>query len=102
MQTEKEPTQQDYVIELLEELGCVPLRFAPHIVFAKQDNPPKSKKLLEVKFDGDLMRHWLMIARHPFLGKGCPKWRARKNFWALVRKYRTLAEQHNLRETDVF
>ena len=56
MQTEKEPTQQDYVIELLEELGCVPLRFAPHIVFAKQDNPPKSKKLLEVKFDGDLIR----------------------------------------------
>jgi hypothetical protein len=43
-----------------------------------------------------------MIARHPFVGKGCPKWRARKNFWALVRKYRTLAEQHGLRETSVF
>ena len=48
------------------------------------------------------MRRWLKIARHPFVGKGCPKWRARRNFWALVRKYRTLAEQHNLRETDVF
>ena len=48
------------------------------------------------------MRHWLMIARHPFLGKGCPKRRARKNYWALVRKYQTLAERHNLRETDVF
>jgi hypothetical protein len=48
------------------------------------------------------MRHWLMIARHPFVGKGCPKWRARKNFWALVRKYQTLAERHGLRETSVF
>jgi hypothetical protein len=48
------------------------------------------------------MRRWLMIARHPFVGKGCPKWRARKNFWALVRKYQTLAERHGLSETDVF
>ena len=48
------------------------------------------------------MRHWLIIARHPFVGKGCPKWRARENFWALVRKYRTLAEKHGLRETSVF
>jgi hypothetical protein len=48
------------------------------------------------------MRHWLMIARHPFVNKRCPKWRARKNYWALARKYQTLARQHNLRETDVF
>jgi hypothetical protein len=48
------------------------------------------------------MRHWLLRARFPSIGNGCARWRARKNFWALVRKYQTLAERHGLRETDVF
>lgn len=72
--------------------------------------PPSWRKILEMNcreqireyLIAERMRHWLMIARHPFLGKGCPKWRARKNFWALVRKYRMLADRHGLRETDVF
>jgi len=48
------------------------------------------------------MKRWQMIALYPSAGKGCPAWRARKNFWALVRKYPTLAARHGLRETDVF
>ncbi len=47
------------------------------------------------------MRYWLLRARHGPIGN-CPRWRARKNYWFLVRNHRTLAEQHRLRETDVF
>ena len=47
------------------------------------------------------MTRWLRRARYSSTTY-CPKWRARKNFWALVRKHRTLAERHGLRETDVF
>jgi hypothetical protein len=46
------------------------------------------------------MRFWLLRARHSI--DGCPKWRARKNYWFLVRKHGSLAERHGLRETDVF
>jgi hypothetical protein len=46
------------------------------------------------------MHHWLRRSRHTF--NGCPKWRAQKNFWSLVRKYRAVAERHGLSETDVF
>jgi hypothetical protein len=48
------------------------------------------------------MKHWVMVAQHPFLGKGCPAWRARKNFWALQRKHAALAARHGLTETSVF
>ena len=48
------------------------------------------------------MRRWLMIARHPFLGRGCPKWQARKNYWALVKRYPDLAKRLGLTEVSVF
>lgn len=48
------------------------------------------------------MKHWLLRARYSFVGEGCARWRARRNYWFLVRKHRTLAERHGLRETDVF
>jgi len=48
------------------------------------------------------MRHWLMVARHPFVDKRCPKWRARKNFWALVTRYPDLAKRLGLTEVSVF
>jgi hypothetical protein len=47
------------------------------------------------------MKHWLIRARHGPLGN-CPKWKAKKNYWALIRRHRQLAQQHGLRETDVF
>jgi len=47
------------------------------------------------------MRHWLSRARYSST-YNCRKSRARKNFWALVRKYPALAERHGLRERDVF
>jgi hypothetical protein len=47
------------------------------------------------------MRRWVLVARYPSVGKGCPVWRARKNYWSLIRKHRALAERHGLRETDV-
>jgi hypothetical protein len=37
------------------------------------------------------MQYWLDIARTPILNRRCPTWRARKNFWALVRKHTALA-----------
>lgn len=48
------------------------------------------------------MLYWRSVARRPLLDKGCPKWRARKNFWALIRKYPALAERLRIREMDVF
>jgi hypothetical protein len=45
------------------------------------------------------MRRWVSRARY---GQGCVRQRSRKNFWALVRRHRALAERHNFRETDVF
>jgi hypothetical protein len=48
------------------------------------------------------MKHWLMIAKYPFTGKGCPAWRARKNYWALQRKHEALAAAHDLSATSVF
>jgi hypothetical protein len=47
------------------------------------------------------MKYWLLRGRHGPLGN-CPKWKARKNYWSLVRKHRALAERHGFRETDVF
>ena len=47
------------------------------------------------------MKYWLSRARYSST-YNCPKWRARKNFWSLVRKHSTLAERAGLRETSVF
>jgi len=47
------------------------------------------------------MKHWLHCSR-PYSITNCEKWRARKNFWALVRKHAALAARHGFRETDVF
>jgi hypothetical protein len=47
------------------------------------------------------MWYWLIRAKG-LSASNCPKWKAKKNFWALVRKHRALAERHNLRETSVF
>jgi len=48
------------------------------------------------------MRYWLMIARTPFIKPNIPKWRARKNFWALQRRYPDLAKRLGLTEVSVF
>jgi hypothetical protein len=48
------------------------------------------------------MKRWQMIALYPSVGKGCPAWRARKNFWALQRKHAALAAKHGLTPTSVF
>jgi hypothetical protein len=37
------------------------------------------------------MKVWLDIARWPIINTKIPTWRARKNFWALVRKYPEIA-----------
>jgi hypothetical protein len=47
------------------------------------------------------MWYWRIRAKYSSAAN-CPKWKARKNFWALVRKHRALAERNGLRETDVF
>jgi hypothetical protein len=47
------------------------------------------------------MKRWALIARYPAIGKGCPVWRARKNFWALQRKYAALAAKYGMTPTSV-
>ena len=47
------------------------------------------------------MRHWQIIALYPIAGKGCPAWKARKNYWALQRKHAALAARHGLTATSV-
>jgi hypothetical protein len=47
------------------------------------------------------MRRWQTIALYPSAGKGCPAWRARKNYWALQRKHAALAARHGLIATSV-
>jgi hypothetical protein len=47
------------------------------------------------------LKRWALIARHPSVGKGCPVWRARKNFWALQRKYAALAAKYGMTPTSV-
>lgn len=47
------------------------------------------------------MEFWLLRAKHGPIGN-CSKSRGTKNFWALVRRHRALAERAGFRETDVF
>jgi len=37
------------------------------------------------------MRRWLEIIRCPLLDTTVPRWKARRNYWALVRRYPQLA-----------
>jgi len=48
------------------------------------------------------MEHWRLAARYPFVRKNCSTWRARKNYWAPVRKHEALAARHGLTVTSVF
>jgi hypothetical protein len=48
------------------------------------------------------MNFWLLRARCPMINTRIPAWRARKNFWALVRRYPALAAAHGLTATSVF
>lgn len=47
------------------------------------------------------MKYWLSRSR-PYSMTNYPKWQARRNYWFLVRKHRSLAERHGLRESDVY
>ena len=46
------------------------------------------------------MKYWLIRARCGPIGN-CPKWKARRNFWSLVRKHGALAAKHGLTATSV-
>jgi hypothetical protein len=48
------------------------------------------------------MRHWLRISRCSLLDIRVPKWRARKNFWALCRRHPELAKRLGLSAISVF
>jgi hypothetical protein len=51
---------------------------------------------------GIRMQHWVSIARCPLVDLRCPAWRARKNFWALQKRYPELATELGLTATSVF
>jgi hypothetical protein len=48
------------------------------------------------------MRYWLDVAQCPLVNLRCPTRRARKNFWALQKRYPELAKRLGLTETSVF
>jgi len=48
------------------------------------------------------MKFWLMVARTPYVKPGIPKWRARKNFWALQKRHAELAKRLGLTAASVF
>jgi hypothetical protein len=48
------------------------------------------------------MNHWLLRARCPQMNPRVPTWKARKNYWSLVRRYPALAAAHHLTVTSVF
>jgi hypothetical protein len=48
------------------------------------------------------MKYWLLVAQHPFVAKGCPAWRARKNYWHLCCKYAELAAKLGMTRASVY
>jgi hypothetical protein len=48
------------------------------------------------------MQYWRMVARCPLISTNCPRWRARKNFWALLKRYPDLARRLGLSARSVF
>jgi len=48
------------------------------------------------------MKHWLAIARCPLVNTRVPTWRARKNYWSLIKRHPALAAAHGLNELSVF
>jgi hypothetical protein len=48
------------------------------------------------------MKYWRDIARCPLINTKVPTWRARKNFWSLVRRHPALAAAHGLTAASVF
>ena len=71
---------------------------------APQNLEPKMNARKEIRdyLLASRMKHWLQIARCPLVNLRCPTWRARKNYWALQRRYPELAKQLGLTETSVF
>lgn len=39
------------------------------------------------------MKRWLQIVRYPLLDTSVPRWRARKNYWYLIRRHPLLARR---------
>lgn len=48
------------------------------------------------------MNYWLLRARCAEINPRIPTWRARKNYWALVRNHSSLAAAHGMTATSVF
>ena len=47
------------------------------------------------------MKHWLNVARMPYLNKGISRSYARRRYWTLVRKYPAIAAAARLTETTI-
>jgi hypothetical protein len=48
------------------------------------------------------MQRWLLIAKHPFMDRSCPAWRARKNYQRLCAKYPEIMQSLGLNEFSAF
>ena len=61
-----------------------------------------ARKQIRDHLIAERMRRWLGICRVPLLDPSCPRWRARKNFWALQKRYPDLAKRLGMTEVSVF
>ena len=48
------------------------------------------------------MRRWCLIAQHPFVDRGCPPARARKNYARLCARYPEIMQRLGLHEFSAF
>ena len=88
------PSNQQPVPQFLFETGTHALQGR---ILRKMNVRPSLKEAALVQ----RMNFWLLRARHGPIGT-CSKSRGRKNYLALVRKHRALAEKIGFRETDIY
>jgi hypothetical protein len=48
------------------------------------------------------VKRWLMIAKHPFMDRSCPTWRARKNYQRLCARYPAIMTKLGYDEFSAF
>ena len=51
---------------------------------------------------GKKMQRWVLIAKHPFVDRSCPAWRARKNYARLCACYPLIMKKLGYDEFSAF
>jgi hypothetical protein len=59
---------------------------------------PKVREILVAK----KLQRWMMIAKHPFVDRSCPTWRARKNYQRLCTRYPDIMAKLGLNQFSAY